>query len=124
MPGAGDEKTDVSVRGDLMEEAARRWRTDLLKRACGSGGEGWGRGDREDLRELVRDCGRVSERRRLIFDFRCGSDGALEEIDVEVGAGSAAGPFNEVATSVGSSSEIGCSVVATVSGSAVPVSTS
>ena len=72
----------------------------------------------------MRDCGRVSERRRLIFDFCCSSEGGLDEDDVEVGAGSAAGPLNEVVPGVGSGSEIGCSVVTTEPGSAVPVSTS
>lgn len=60
-----------SLEARLVEEAARRWRTDLLKMACGSEGEGWGRGDLEDLRGLVRDCGRVRERRRLVLDLFC-----------------------------------------------------
>ena len=68
-----------------MEEAARRWRTDLLKMACGSGGEGWGRMGLAKLRWLARVCARVSDGFRCVFDWR--SSSAVGELFDSVGCG-------------------------------------
>lgn len=63
-----ESESDVGVVGRLrfMAEAARRWRTDLLKRADGSEGEGWGL---VWFRGWTREVGRVMERRRLGLTF-------------------------------------------------------
>lgn len=105
---------DIEDEGDMawvedmrfVEDAARRWRTDFVNRACGSDGNGWRRGELASLRGLVRDCGRVRERRRLVLD--CGGGGDLNAVVVEVDEDSVGGGLDEVNAGAGAGSEIGC----------------